>query len=311
LKALAPLGAAFGAAARLRAALYARGLLSRARLSRPVISVGNLAVGGRSKTPVVEHVARLLHGDGRRVAILSRGYRGSYPEDARRVRPADEAAVVGDEPLMLARRLPDVGVFVGRRRVDAGRLAEQDGRDVHLLDDGFQHLALHRDLDVVCLAAGDLTDAPMPAGRLREPVSALGRAGLVLVDVTEGAMCVALEQPTLHFRRAVTAPVGVSRPFLLCAIARPERFLSDARGAFREVVGEARFRDHHAFTPSELAVVSAQARAAGADAIVTTAKDAVRLPAVLDGLSVRVLQLGLEIEGEETLVQLLRQVAGR
>jgi tetraacyldisaccharide 4'-kinase len=308
VNALGPLGAAFGASTRLRAALYARGVLSRARLSRPVISVGNLAVGGRSKTPVVEHVARLLHADGRRVAILSRGYRGSYPEAARRVRPVDDASVVGDEPLMLARRLPDVGVFVGRRRVDAGRLAEQDGRDVHVLDDGFQHLALHRDLDVVCLAAGDLADAPMPAGRLREPVSALARAGLLLVDVTEGSMPAALPQPALGFRRAVTAPVGVSRPFLVCAIARPERFVSDARAAFPGVVGEARFRDHHPFTGSELAVVSAQARAAGADAIVTTAKDAVRLPAVLDGLSVRVLQLGLEIDGEDVLVQLVRRV---
>jgi tetraacyldisaccharide 4'-kinase len=307
VKVLAPLGAVFGAATRARAALYGRGLLRVERLTRPVVSVGNLAVGGRAKTPLVERVAALLAEGGRRVAILSRGYGGTYGEAARRVQPDDDAAVVGDEPLMLARRLPDVAVFVGRRRVEAGRLAEQDGRDVHVLDDGFQHLALHRDLDLVCLALDDFADAPMPAGRLREPFSALRRASLLLFDVTEGNVPnVVAGRPALGFRRVSTAPVGVRRPFLVCAVARPERFLRDARTAFKEVTGEARFRDHHRFTAADLAVIGAQAQASGADAIVTTAKDAVRLPVALGSLPVRVLGLALEIDGEERLAGLLR-----
>ena len=172
------LGSLFASAASLRVAAYERGLLRRARLAGPVVSVGNLSVGGSGKTPVVRLVAELLREAGAPVAVLSRGYGGRFRGDAlvvgdgRAVTASAEEA--GDEPVMLARALPGVVVAVGRRRDVVGRAVEaRFGRRVHVLDDGFQHLRLARDLDLVCLDVADLDDRPLPAGRLRERPAAL------------------------------------------------------------------------------------------------------------------------------------------
>jgi len=292
------LGSAFGALASLRVEAYRRGLLARARLAGPVVSVGNLGVGGSGKTPVVARVAAILRDSGLPVAVLSRGYGGSFRGEALVV--SDGSAVLasaceaGDEPVMLARALPGVVVAVGPRRELVGRLVEQRfGRRVHVLDDGFQHLRVERDLDLLCLDVRDLDDRPMPAGRLRERPSAAARADLVLLTRTEAASeeeLRALESrlgPDRCFRvgRRVAgwttldgAPaVPPARAFLLAAVARPERFEADAAGCGVEVVGRSFFRDHHRFRAEELASVAARARSAGAQAIVTTAKDAVRL----------------------------------
>jgi tetraacyldisaccharide 4'-kinase len=204
------------------------------------------------------------------------------------------AAEAGDEPVMLARRLPGVVVAVGRHRDAVGRhVEERFGRRVHVLDDGFQHLRLERDLDLVCLDVRDLDDRPMPAGRLRERPSALARADLVLLTRTEAAAeeeILALEarigpERCLRVARRVAGwetlegarAVAPRRAFLLAAIARPLRFEQDVAGCGVAVVGRALFRDHHRFGADELASVAARARAGGAEAIVTTAKDAVRL----------------------------------
>ena len=183
---LAPFGAAFGAGAALRVGLYRRGWLRQSRLSGPVISVGNLSVGGSGKTPLVARIAEILRDAGEPVAVLSRGYGGTFRGDYLIV--GDGAAVVagsaeaGDEPVMLARALPGVLVAVGRRRDRVGRAVEaRYGRRVHVLDDGFQHLRLFRDLDVLSVSDADLQDRPLPAVRLRERASASPRADVLCV----------------------------------------------------------------------------------------------------------------------------------
>jgi tetraacyldisaccharide 4'-kinase len=326
------LASAFGAAAAFRVDLYRRGVLGSARLAGPVVSVGNLGVGGSGKTPVVRLVAETLREAGAPVAVLSRGYGGRFRGEALVV--SDGATVAagaeeaGDEPVMLARALPGVVVAVGPRRDLVGRAVEaRFGRRVHVLDDGFQHLRLARDLDLVCVDVGDLDDRPLPAGRLRERPAALARASLLLLTRVEAAGEEELRglearlgpERTLRVRRRVVgfrrldgaaAPPPV-RAFLLAAIARPERLAADVAAQGATVVGRAFFRDHHRFTAGELASAAARAAEAGADAIVTTAKDAVRLPSPAAPPLV-VLEIAAEVtHGRERLHERLLALARR
>jgi tetraacyldisaccharide 4'-kinase len=315
---LAPLGAMLGGGAALRAALYRRGILPRVRLASPVISIGNLAVGGRGKTPLVELAAAWLRDAGRPVAILSRGYGGTFRGEALVVSDGErvlaDATAAGDEPVMLARALPGVVVAVGRDRGRLGRVVEgRFGPRVCLLDDGFQHLRLRRDLDVVCIDAEDLGDRPLPAGALRERPSALARADLVAVagedDAGASEACRSLAEAlgpdrVFRVRRRPAGFVDTSgaagpppaRAFLLSGIARPERFVQDVARAGCAVVGHAVFPDHHRFRPHEIDDAVRDAHAAGADALVTTAKDAVRLPTLPPDVPLRVFRVRSEVE---------------
>jgi tetraacyldisaccharide 4'-kinase len=323
---LAPLGALYAASAAARAAAYGRGWLPSARLAGPVISVGNLSVGGSGKTPVVALVAAMLGDAGYPVAVLSRGYRGSFRGDClivgdgEGVRAGAEEA--GDEPVRLARALAGVVVAVGRRRDRVGRAVEaRFGPRVHVLDDGFQHLRLRRDLDLVCASARDLGDRPLPAGRLRESPSALARADLILLDADGDARArLAAAHPgrVLRLHRRVLGFFGLDGaarpapacPFLLCAIARPERFHADVTPRVGGVAGTAVFADHHLYTAADVAGVEALARAAGADAIVTTAKDAVRLPPS-SRLPLLVLRIAAEVDEEALLRERVLRIAAR
>ncbi|HEY7138786.1 MAG TPA: tetraacyldisaccharide 4'-kinase [Methylomirabilota bacterium] len=304
--ALAPAAWAYRGGLAVRDAAYGRGWLARGRLSCPVVSIGNLTIGGTGKTPAVEMVARWLTDDGRRVAIVSRGYgrRPGAPVElvsdggAPRL-PADQA---GDEPLLLARRLPGVGVVVGADRLAAGRWAVTHLRpDVVLLDDGFQQRRLMKDVEIVCVDArvpwgpGGL----FPRGTLREPPAALARAHLLIATRAAGrnlaglveeirqyagpAPCIAadyavegledLESGALHPASALHGR-GV---LAFAGIAAPERLAETltAHGAIvRDVVA---FPDHHSYAPQDLAAVAHRARAMGAGILVTTEKDAVRL----------------------------------
>ncbi len=328
---LRPLGLLFGAAAAARVALYRRGALRQTRLRGPVVSIGNLSVGGTGKTPVVAHVARLLLEQGRPVAVLSRGYGGTFRGDALIV--SDGRALLasaheaGDEPVMLARLLPEAVVAVGARRDVVGREVERRfGPRVCLLDDGFQHLRLARDLDLLCVDACDESALPLPAGRLREFAGAATRADLVLLtqaDLAPESRLRALEarhgaartlRVTRQFEgftdvagRALAAP---ARAFLLSGIARPERFEADVAGLGVVVVGQARFRDHHRYLEAQLADVRARALAAGADALVTTAKDAVRLPQSGWQPPLVVLGLRARIDDQGRLLAALQGVLG-
>jgi len=320
LDVIGPLSSAYGAVAAWRRARYARDPSRRRHLSRPVISVGNLRVGGSGKTPMVEYLARLLLARGERPAILTRGY-------ARRLALAgvtvvsDPSAVradldrAGDEPLMLARALPGVPVLVGADRYLSGLVAERRfDVTVHLLDDGFQHLALARDIDLLVVAEEDLSDRPLPAGRLRERLEAASIAHAALVtagyDTAAERIGRALGVPLVFRvtrtigpprtvaapREPVVVPPG-SRVFIVTGIARPERFVADVAASGWEIAGTMAFRDHHRYRARDLERLSAAAKSAASAIVLTTEKDAVRLgPLNLDGLPIASVPLVTGIE---------------
>ena len=284
---------------------YGRHPEARRRLAQPVVSVGALAAGGSGKTPFAAALARMLVEMGERPAILSRGYGRADPVEGAAVirdfeRTVGSLAVAGDEPWMLARALDGVAVVVAEDRHLAGRLAEAClGATVHVLDDGFQHLPLERGTDLVLLSAADLDDPRvLPAGRLRERLATARRAdALLLVDVPADrrARVEAELQPArlFHVQRR-TGPVRVRRPngegdglapgrrvAAVAGVARPERFFDDLRAAGFAVVRTVAFADHHRYGRRDADRIAAEARRAGAEAIVTTDKDFVRLEAWL------------------------------
>jgi tetraacyldisaccharide 4'-kinase len=298
---LAAASAIYAAAAAGRRRWYGRDPSRQRRLANPVISVGNLSTGGAGKTPIVEHLARLLVGWGERPAILSRGYgRPDAPDGVTVVSDASGVnasfATAGDEPLMLAQSLPGVPVLVAADRYLCGRLAETRlGATVHLLDDGFQHLPLARDVDLLAMLPEDLTDRVLPAGRLREPLASARAADAVLVPDDEGNTAAADRlidalNPRAVFRvkRRTGAPRHVANGepaaiapgepvFAFAGLARPERFFESVAAAGWRVAGRMAFRDHHVYTAGDLQRIAAAAAAAGARTALTTAKDAVRL----------------------------------
>lgn len=294
-----PLSAVYGRAARLRRSWYAKRPHAQRRLARPVISVGNLTVGGSSKTPVVAALARLLLERGHRPAILSRGYARLQESDGvvvvsdgdRVIAPVEAS---GDEPQMLARSLPGVPVLVCPDRYLAGRLAESHfGTTVHLLDDGFQHVQLARDVDLLIVSPRDLDDRVLPAGRLRESPDAARVADAVMVPGSSdeakrvaSALGVATSfTMTMRFGSLRPLTAGESMPIegtganvlAVAGIARPERFFAAVREQGFDVVGEMVFPDHHWFTASDLESIARKAASARADVVITTEKDAVRV----------------------------------
>ena len=293
------LSASYGRVARLRRSWYERHPHARRRLDRPVISVGNLVVGGSGKTPVVAALARMLCEMGEKPAVLSRGY-------ARR-RAADGVVVVsdgervlepversGDEPQMLARTLRGVAVLVSPDRHLAGRLAERHfGCTVLLLDDGFQHLQLARTTDVLLVAPADLTERVQPSGRLREGLDAARSADAVLVsgtseDAARVSKAVTVAPAfTLARRFGPLRPLGAgeaapgagngTRVVAVAGIARPERFFASLREQGWDVARELSFPDHHWFSARDLARIRDVLSEVRADLVVTTEKDAVRV----------------------------------
>jgi tetraacyldisaccharide 4'-kinase len=289
-----------GAVASWRRAWYGRDPSRRRRLARPVISVGNLRVGGSGKTPVVQHIARLLVECGERPAVLSRGYARRVAHDGVTI-VSDGVTVraglddAGDEPLMLAHALPGVSVLVGADRYLSGTLAERRlGATVHILDDGFQHLAVARDIDLLLASEEDLRDRPFPAGTLREPLTAASAADAALVtagyDTAAGRVARALAIATVfRVTRTIGAPRVIAEPrdwvvvppaarvFVTSGIARPDRFVADVAAAGWEIAGAMTFRDHHQFDARDVRRIAAAAKSAAAAIILTTEKDAVRL----------------------------------
>ena len=278
----------------MRRSWYERHPQSRRSLDRPVISVGNLSVGGSGKTPIVAALARMLLDMGQRPAILSRGYARRHATDgvvvvSDRNRVLEPVENSGDEPQMLARALPGVPVLVCADRHLAGRLAEKRfDATVMLLDDGFQHLALGRNVDVLVMPASDLDDAVLPSGRLREPLDAASSADCVLVpgsleDVSRVAATfdrMPVFRVTNHFGTVqgldASAPSG-TRVVAVAGIARPERFFTTLREQGFEIVRELRFPDHHWFSSDDLDRIRTIAKDASADFVATTEKDAVRV----------------------------------
>ena len=297
------LSSLYGRATALRRSWYARDRSRSRRLQRPVISVGNLALGGSGKTPVVAALARMLEAAGERPSILSRGY--GRPEPARRVVVVSDGHTVlatagqsGDEPFMLARALTGAAILVSPDRFEAGRLAETRlGCTVHILDDGFQHVQLARDVNLLVGATRDLEDRVVPSGTLREPLNAARAADAVLVDGSDDdlqAVASAFGVSTafrltrlFHPARRVATNVGAdrqvgpARAIAVAGIARPERFFAALRGQGWDIAREFVFRDHHWFSAIDVQTIEQAARDADVDVVITTEKDAVRVEALV------------------------------
>ncbi|MGH9242061.1 MAG: tetraacyldisaccharide 4'-kinase [Vicinamibacterales bacterium] len=297
-----PLGAIYGGVARFRRSWYDRRPASRIRLSRPVVSVGNLVTGGSGKTPVVAAVAAVLSRHGHRPAILSRGYGRSRRAPAIVVVTEGTGPLVpveqsGDEPQMLARDIRGVPIVVAADRARAGQAAiDRFDSTVLILDDGFQHLRLERKIDLLVLSSADLAEKLLPSGRLREPVSAARAADAVLAygsaaDAEQLAGRVGVEHsfcvtprylPLLALHGVLPADKRVAA---VAGIARPQRFFDALRKQGYDLVCEFTFPDHHWFTTADVREIEAKVRELGASAVVTTAKDAMRLERYRNGLT--------------------------
>src|SRR5581483_1123069 len=267
-----PLASIYGFGVRTRNALYDRGTLKPNVLQGPVISVGNLSVGGSGKTPFVILLGRLLILRGIPFDVLSRGY-GRQTRGTAIVEPSGSASRYGDEPLLIARRL-GVPVIVGEDRFLAGKLAEgKFGPQLHLLDDGFQHRALARDFDIVLLTPEDACDRLLPSGRLREPLSSLTRADAVVLTNVASPGTLPLEGKRVWRVHRGIAPRNVpSRPVVFCGIARPQNFLLQLRTAGIQPAAEALFRDHHSYTAQDIRDLLQLREKSEADGFITTEK---------------------------------------
>lgn len=287
---LLPLVPLYGAAQALESTAYARGWRRTERLRWPVVSVGNLSVGGAGKTPFVIALARALTERGWSVDVLSRGY-GRASDAVERVMAQDvddSAARYGDEPWLIARGT-EVPVFVGRKRAAAGRLAElplvdaTGARHVHLLDDGMQHRGLARDAEIVLLHRSDFQTTLLPAGRLREPLAALERADIVVLreedmDLAERARrWMRTDARIWTIRRELQVPTLPGATVVFSAIAHPEEFVSGLRAKGVAIVTSKAWRDHHRFTDGDVTMLREVAAKDHASCFVTTEKDMVRL----------------------------------
>ncbi|MDD5758006.1 MAG: tetraacyldisaccharide 4'-kinase [Desulfobulbaceae bacterium] len=324
---------------RLRAALYARGVLPSTRLPVRVISVGNLTMGGTGKTPMVIYLCRLL-AKHRRVGIVSRGYGGKSRQPINLVSDGKEIyqspLEVGDEPVLLAQALPGVSVVTSKKRARGGEyLAKHGLADLLILDDGFQHLALQRDLDLVLFAA----HAPVqsmwvfPGGWLREPHSALLRSDCFVLTGMESGVY----SKTAPFRAWLQEsfpktpifegryePVRLYRSggeearvdslldtplFAFCGIGNPQSFLQTLEQTF-SIRGWQAFADHHPFSREDIDSLVAQALAIGCSGLITTEKDFVKMQDLELPLPLWILAVELQM-GPEFDQFVLDRISGR
>jgi tetraacyldisaccharide 4'-kinase len=314
--ALYPLSRIYGRCVRLRKRLYAKGWLKQNRLKAKVVSVGNITVGGTGKTPMVIWLAEKFLAEGKRVAILTRGYRGS--------------SGTSDEVELIRQRLGGrVSFGIGKDRFSEGRRLEaQQPVDIFLLDDGFQHLQLARDLDIVMLdGSRKLRDEwLLPAGGLREPIAACRRADLLVVSRK-------FERPAVEARDAhkfsifyaqtrllgfrsfgsSAAPVYLSEigpgPFYaFCGIGNPDGFFTDLDHWHVPVAGRQAFRDHHKYSRADVQRLQRRARACNATAFVTTEKDAQNLPPLTPELPIWVAAIDLVFTAESELVAAIDRI---
>ena len=338
---LLPLSLAYGAAVRLRERLYRWRLLPTRRLPIKVVCVGNLTTGGTGKTPMVEYVARVLHDAGKRVAVLTRGYKGTKERrggvvcdgEAMMLSPRES----GDEPYMLALRLGSIPVLVGRNRHASGNIAcRRFDTEIAVLDDGYQHFQLARDLNIVLVDGrrGFGNGHMLPLGSLREPLSGLRRADRFVITKVEGKEAAQPIEKTLqtwnagaqifHARyvpQSLVDPMTGKRrgPEALkgktivafAGLASPGYFFELLRSLGAAVRQEMIFPDHHRYTEKDAEDI--REMTAGAEWAVTTEKDMVRLRDVnIENLPIRVLEIRMDIADEERFkTSLLRDLAIR
>ena len=307
------LSSIFGAGVRVRNTLYDRGIVHARKLQGPVVSIGNLSVGGSGKTPFVLLLGELLKARGVPFDVLSRGY-GRKKHGVVLVDPAGSSRDFGDEPLLLARRL-GAPVIVGEDRHEAGQFAERSfGPQLHLLDDGFQHRALARDFDIVLVTPEDARDRLLPAGRLREPLNSLSRADAVALTSGASPESFPLNGTLVwRVRRGISLTDVPARPIVFCGIARPQNFLLQLRTAGVEPVGQALYRDHHAYTERDIQDLLKLRQQSEAGGFVTTEKDAINLGGYLQALQpLTVIPVKMDLMDPANAVDtMLRMIAER
>jgi tetraacyldisaccharide 4'-kinase len=324
---LPPLSALYGAVTRTRLSLYNRGTFHTTKLDRPVISVGNITAGGTGKTPLVEWISKALADQRKNVCILTRGYGRANPQ--RQIVVSDghsilaTAAEAGDEPYLLATKLlGSAGVISNIDRISAGRYAiENFGTDCFVLDDGFQHLRLARDLNIVTIDATNPWGSGqlLPYGRLREPLSGLSRADCAVLtrcdqahdlndlrdqirDLIHGRpVFLSTMQPVKNL--LPTGPVAA-----FCAVGNPQSFFTQLHNAGYNVVLEKTFTDHHSYTQQDVDRLLNEAARAGAPNLITTAKDAVKLRSLSFTLPWHVFEIEIAIQDEAGFRQLIFSV---
>ncbi len=315
-----PLAGLYGTGVRARLGLYRAGVLKPRALSCAVISVGNITVGGSGKTPMTMFIASYLKGKGAGVAVVSRGYGGSH-KGAGIVSRGEGALMgpgeAGDEPVLMARRLKGVPVVIGAERFSAGQLAiEEFSPDVIILDDGFQHIGLKRDLNIL-LVDGNMSLANarlLPAGPLREPLTALSRADMVLVKggrLRPGDRELINEQGLMAtgfvYRAGGLRGLASSKPLeikdikrapvlIVSAIADPESFSRTLSGLGIKARAVMTYSDHHAYDAGDIKAIKARMEETGAEVLITTEKDGVKLEALLQGAGIRAYALAIDVE---------------
>lgn len=320
----------YSAAARARVWCYARGIFRARKLPGTVISVGNLTVGGTGKTPMVLWIAERLLGEGKNTAILTRGYRGTVEGGAHGVPQSDEVA------LLRERLSGKVQIGVGGDRYKNGGVLARHGTEWFVLDDGFQHLPLARDADIVLIDAtdpfgGGLT---LPGGRLREPISALRRADVVVITRSVQAPAPAIEAMVRRYTKssifyattkldnvlrvpqlAVALPPNDwprARFLAFCGIGNPPAFFEDLRRWGFQVVAKRSFADHHVYDAREMADLELAAASCGADALLCTEKDVWNLRHVqFTAMPVYCCRISLELPGEEFRAAIAEAVSRR
>jgi tetraacyldisaccharide 4'-kinase len=305
-----PLSAIFGAGVATRNALYDRGVFPVKKLARPVVSIGNISVGGSGKTPFVIALGQLLAERGITFDVLSRGY-GRASTGIAVVDPSGSPAQFGDEPLLIARKL-QAPVIVGADRYQAGLLAERKfSSKLHLLDDGFQHRRLHRDFDIVLLPKEDQAGSLLPTGRLREPISALKRTdAIVLFD----SQAQAIEAKRIwHAARKIELPVAARKTIAFSGIARPQQFLAGLQSSRLEIAGALTFRDHHRYQQRDIDRLLQFKKQTGVDGFITTEKDLINLGPLASQLP-PLLTAGLRIEiesAEQVVIEMIKTIEQR
>lgn len=305
-----PLSAIFGAGVAIRNSLYDRRILQVKKLARPVVSIGNISVGGSGKTPFVIALGELLKQNGIAFDVLSRGYGRSSTEVAV-VEPNGSPAQFGDEPLLIARKL-EVPVIVGADRYQAGLLAEKKfASKLHLLDDGFQHRRLHRDFDIVLLPAEDQAGSLLPTGRLREPITALNRADAVVLTDPQAQAVTA--KSIWRARRVVELPAAVGKAIAFSGIARPQQFLEGLKSSNLEFAGAVAFRDHHRYEQRDIDRLLALKKQTNAGSFITTEKDLMNLGTLSSLLTpFHIAELRIElVSPEQVLTELLKTIEQR
>lgn len=318
--------------------LYDRGMIKSFNASVPVISIGNLTMGGTGKTPVTDFCLKGLLAQGKKVAVISRSYRADASSPCLvDVSHPFAARYFGDEPVLLAQTNPEVSVFVGPKKWQTAEYAtSKQAFDVLIVDDGFQHRKLHRDLNLVILDATEKLEnyELLPQGRARESFKSLDRADLIIISKTNLAASADLKQleallPTdkevLHLGYSITQcrnlksseVVGHSdlkgkKLFLVSAIARPDVF-EKMMGEIGEVsAASTHFRDHHQYTESDVKKIETLFKKSQADYLITTEKDAVKLrpllsdPSLLWSARLEVTELGKKGRLHEIINQPLR-----